>query len=70
MPYSHTFLTVTGQRYDTWLEGLSVYLIHQSSYCAIKYQKLRLAERTSHLHNKHKILPSHLKPQPHAAIRE
>jgi len=40
MPYSYTFLTVIDQQYVTWLEGLSVYPIHQSSYCAVKYQKL------------------------------
>lgn len=61
--------SVTAQQLPVWIEGFSASLAHQSRHCAVKYQKLGLAERVSHLHKEHKVLPCHPKPQPCTAVR-
>lgn len=66
MPYSPTFLSHWSA---VWIEGFSANRDHQGRQGAVKYQKLWLAERVGHLHNKHRILPCHLKPLPNSAVR-
>lgn len=68
MPYSPTFLSHWSAA-PMWIEGFSASLAHQGRHCAVKYQKLWLAERVGHLHNKHRILLCHLKLPPHDAVR-